>query len=65
MDAWDRAEPILKELEDRMAAVPENEQRAVLGIIGKELQSWLEAIETGEAAADLEPETGGPIHESH
>jgi hypothetical protein len=61
MDAWDRAEPILKELEEKIAAIPEDEQQAVLGIISKELQSWLEAIETGEAAADSGLAPGHPI----
>lgn len=61
MDAWDRAAPILKELEEKLAGIPEDEQQAVLGIISKELQSWLEAIETGEAVADSPAEPGSPI----
>lgn len=61
VDAWDRAAPILKELEEKLAGIPEDEQQAVLGIISKELQSWLEAIETGEAAADSRAEPGSPI----
>lgn len=55
MDAWDRAEPILKELEEKIAAIPEDEQRAVLGIISKEVQSWSEAIQDGETGAESGP----------
>jgi hypothetical protein len=56
MDAYDRAELILKDIDHRVASVPENEQGTVLEIVCTELRTWLEAIQSGAGWA--EPGTG-------